>query len=635
MILGKPFLKQLENIARTLKWAFEEPLNPSIKKMVYTLSDFPLFVVGSGGSLSCAYFIAKIHEQITGKMSRAVTPLEFLFLDINPSLHAVLFITSGGNNKDIINSLELAIKKEFAQIAVSCSTIGSKITTLSKAHPYIYLFEYNNPTGKDGFLAVNTLLSTCVLFAKAYAAIDTEKEAHQVQQLIDMRPDYLNETWDYVLSRNTIVALGGEWSWPALADLESKCTEAGLRNVLITDLKNFSHGRHNWFDKKGDESALLILETPSMASLTKKIAALLPPQYPRAVIRTHRTGPMAAIHLFIQIFYLVQKIGMLSHIDPGRPQVPEFGRKLYHTGLPISSVWKKSCRDVWITRKGNVSYHSIPCLEQALSEFLTQFKNKFFSGVIFDYDGTLCGSAERFTRPKPEIAAALNKLLSNNILIGIATGRGRSVQRSLLEVIDQNLWSRVIVGNYNGALITNLTDPCPEFDENTSPAIQDAYRVIQEDSYLWKEIETERRSQQISVTSKGHVSGQTLFNRISDLLSPMEKIRIIQSSHSIDILDTDVSKVRVVEALKNMLLSSSQDILVVGDQGQPNGNDFDLLNRPYSLSVDKVSPSLSHCWNLSPVGRRGADATLSLIKAMYNENGMLYLNINHLERETG
>jgi HAD superfamily hydrolase (TIGR01484 family) len=362
---------------------------------------------------------------------------------------------------------------------------------------------------------------------------------------------------------------------------------------------------------------------------------LLPPQYPLGVIRTHRTGPLAAIDLFIQIFYLIQKIGLLSHIDPGKPQVPEFGRKMYHTGLPLSSVWKKSCRDVWITRKGNVSNHPISSLEQALSKFLNQFKNKFFSGVIFDYDGTLCDSAERFTCPKPEVAAAINKLLSCGILIGIATGRGRSVQRSLLKVIDQNLWSRVIVGNYNGALITNLTNPCPEFDENTSPAIQDAYRVIQEDSYLCKEIETEFRSQQISVTSKGHISGQILFNRISDLFSPMKNIKILQSSHSIDILDTDVSKVYVVEALKNMLPSSSQDILIVGDQGQPNGNDFDLLNRPYSLSVDKVSPSLSHCWNLSPAGRRGANATLSLIKAMHIENGMLYLNINHLEQETG
>lgn len=310
--MGKPFAKDIENISHTLEWAFTEPVNPFLEKMVSSLSDLPLFVVGSWGSLSCAHFIARLHEQATGKMCRAITPFELLFLGVNPSLHGILFITAGGNNKDIINATEVAIKQEFAQIAISCSTIGSKIAALSKAYSYICLFEYDNPTGKDGFLAVNTLLSTCALFAKAYGAIDTAKTTYQIQQLTDVKPDFLNETWEDVLTRNTIVALGGEWSWPALVDFESKCTEAGLRNVLITDLKNFSHGRHNWFDKKGDESALVILETPPLATLTKQITALLPPQYPRAIISTQHTGPLAAIDLFIQIFYLVQRIGILS-----------------------------------------------------------------------------------------------------------------------------------------------------------------------------------------------------------------------------------------------------------------------------------------------------------------------------------
>lgn len=632
--MGKPFAKELENIGRTLEWAFAEPVTPILEKIIATLSDLPLFVVGSGGSLSCAHFIARLHEQATGKMCRAVTPFELLFLDVNPSSHGILFVTASGNNKDIINALEVAIRKEFAQIAISCSSVGSKIAALSKAYPYIRLFEYKNPTGKDGFLAVNTLLSTCVFFAKAYGAVDTATDANKIQQFIDAKPDLLDKSWDRILNRNTLVALGGEWSWPPLTDLESKCTEAGLRNVLITDLKNFSHGRHTWFDKKGNESALLILETPSLASLSKKITALLPPQYPTAVLSTRHAGPLAAIDLFIQIFYLVQRIGVLSNIDPGSPQVPEFGRKMYHTGLPLSPIRKKTNRDAWLVRKAHASNRSLSALKPALSGFLTQFQNKSFSGIIFDYDGTLCDSAERFTRPKPEIATALNKLLSNGILIGIATGRGRSVQRSLLEVINEKFQSRIIVGNYNGALVSKLTDAAPKVDGNISLQIQKVYRLIKGDSYLWKEIETEPRSKQISVTSKGHASSQVIFHMLSNLLSSIETIRIVQSSHSIDILDSDVSKVRVVEVLKSMLPPGSQDILVVGDQGQVDGNDFDLLNRPYSLSVDKVSSSLSHCWNLSPVGRRGADATLAIINAMLIRKGLFHLDNDLLERET-
>jgi HAD superfamily hydrolase (TIGR01484 family) len=633
--MGKPFIKELENIPQTLRWAFAEPIHDSLEKIVGEFSDLPLFIVGSGGSLSCAHFIARLHERETGKMCRAITPFELLFLDVNPSSHGILIVTAGGNNKDIINALEVAIRKEFVQIAVSCSSLGSKIAALSKEYPYIRLFEYNNPTGKDGFLAVNTLLSTCVLFAKAYGAIDTATEATKIQQLVETRQDLFDESWDRILNHNTLVALGGEWSWPALTDLESKCTEAGLRNVLITDLKNFSHGRHTWFDKKGDESALLILETPPLAALSKKITALLPPQYPAAVLSTRHSGPLAAIDLFIQIFYLVQRVGVLSNIDPGRPQVPEFGRKMYHTGLPLSPIRKKTNRDAWLARKAHASNRSLSALKPALVGFLTQFQNKSFPGIIFDYDGTLCDNAERFTRPKPEIATALNKLLSKGILIGIATGRGRSVQRSLLEVINEKFQSRIIVGNYNGALVSKLTDAASQANGSISPQIQKAYQLIKEDSYLWKEIETEPRSKQISVTSKGHASSQTIFHVLHNVLSSIETLRIVQSSHSIDILDSDVSKVRVVEVLRSMLPPASRDILVVGDQGQIDGNDFDLLNRPYSLSVDKVTPSLSHCWNLSPLGRRGADATLAIINAMEIQNGSFHLNTDLLEREKG
>lgn len=633
--MGKPFAKELENIAQTLEWSFAEHVTLVHDKIITALSDLPLFIVGSGGSLSCANFIARLHEQVTGKMCRAITPFELLFLDVNPSLHGILFITAGGNNKDIINAVEVAIRKEYAQIAIFCSSVRSKIAALSKKYSYIQLFEYDNPTGKDGFLAVNTLLSTCVLFAKAYNAIDTARDADKIQMIIKARPDFRDEAWDHILSRNTLVALGGEWSWPALTDLESKCTEAGLKSVLISDLKNFSHGRHNWLDKKGNESALIILETPALASLARRITDLLPPQYPRAILRTDYTGPLAALDLFIQIFFLVQRIGTLSRIDPGRPQVPEFGRKIYGVGLSLSHVRKKSNRDAWIARKGYATSYPPLLLGQALSEFLERFKNKYFSGIVFDYDGTLCDADERFTCPKPDIAAALSNLLSNGILIGIATGRGHSVQRSLLEVIAEAFRSRVVVGNYNGSLISKLTDCNPELDGNISPAIQDAYRVIQEDRYLWKEIDTKLRSKQISVTSKGKTSSPTLYRWISDLLSPKRKIRIVKSSHSIDILDDDVSKISVVETLKNMLSSASQDILVVGDQGQPYGNDFDLLNLPYSLSVDKVSPSLSCCWNLSPIGRRGTSATLAIIKAIQVQKGIFYLNTDLLERETG
>ena len=70
-------------------------------------------------------------------------------------------------------------------------------------------------------------------------------------------------------------------------------------------------------------------------------------------------------------------------------------------------------------------------MEKSLDEFLTDLRNAKFSGIVFDYDGTLCDFSDRYQPPKKEIASVLNNLLSENISIGIATGRGHSVQENL------------------------------------------------------------------------------------------------------------------------------------------------------------------------------------------------------------
>jgi HAD superfamily hydrolase (TIGR01484 family) len=569
--LGKPFSRELENIPLTLKWAFEVPIDPSLERIVNSLSGLPLLVVGSGGSLSCAHFIARIHEKATGRMSRAITPLEFLFLEIDPSFHAVLFITASGKNKDIIDAFEIALEKEFAPSFI--------------------------------------------------------------QELIEAKPNFETPNCDNILNRNTIVALGGEWAWPAFIDLESKFTEAGLRNVLITDLRNFGHGRHNWFDKKGRESALLILETPALERLSKQIITLLPEQFPSFILRTTFQGPLAGIDLLKHVFYLVNRAGIISNIDPGRPQVPIFGRKIYHVGLRSTRHIKKgNNRNIWIERKVRASHHSRSIVEISLTQFLDTVRHTKFAGVVLDYDGTLCYPPERFEKPRSEIASALNRLLSEGISIGIASGRGQSVQKSLQQVIIKTYWHKVLVGNYNGSIVTQLSDNLPKVCKTTSIPIKEALQVIQSNKHLMDHIDMEVRTKQISVSSKIFHHKPFLFCELSEMLSKLENIKIVQSSHSIDIIDKSVSKIQVIKALKELLPPENSNILVIGDQGQYGGNDFEMLDMPCSFSVDKTSSSLINCWNLSPIGECGANATVFIIKSMRIENALLQLDIDYLER---
>ncbi len=329
--MGKPFDKELAQINSTISWAFSVPIPKPLEEVISNLTVYPLLAVGSGGSYSSCRFATIVHETITGRMAQAITPLEFVLSAVNPVDHAVLFLTAGGGNKDIIDALHKAIHEDYAFIGVICAQTGSKIAQIAEMHPSVHLFEYPNPAGKDGFLAVNSLLSNSILLARAYGAV--EPTDHLLEYLVKIDIDFDSHTWQTVLQRKTLVALGAGWAWPALLDLESKFSEAALGSILLTDFRNFAHGRHNWFDKKGDESALLVLETPALANLCRKTVELLPEQYAKVILTTQLNGPAACLHFYIQVFHLVNEFGKHQDIDPGKPTVPEFGRKLYHMGI--------------------------------------------------------------------------------------------------------------------------------------------------------------------------------------------------------------------------------------------------------------------------------------------------------------
>ena len=67
-----------------------------------------------------------------------------------------------------------------------------------------------------------------------------------------------------------------------------------------------------------------------------------------------------------------------------------------------------------------------------------------------------------------------------------------------------------------------------------------------------------------------------------------------------------VSKSAVVA---DAMTRTGRPMLAIGDQGQPGGNDFDLLAcYRYSLSVDRCSADPTRCWNLAPAGQAGPQA---------------------------
>ncbi len=65
------------------------------------------------------------------------------------------------------------------------------------------------------------------------------------------------------------------------------------------------------------------------------------------------------------------------------------------------------------------------------------------AAVVFDYDGTLCDGRDRFGSLNSKIAKELSRLLRAGVVVGIATGRGKSVKKALREAILKRYWQRV------------------------------------------------------------------------------------------------------------------------------------------------------------------------------------------------
>ncbi len=167
--LGKPYANELRALAETYSWA----MSLDVAQLAGSLSaaqPLPMLVVGSGGSLTAADFAASLHEEYANAVGKAVTPLELdLAVDRLRDV-SVLFLTAGGSNPDILGAFKRVVSHEPRRITVVCARTNSKIASLARAYPYVDVFDFDLPCGRDGFLATNSLLAFSALLSRAYTS---------------------------------------------------------------------------------------------------------------------------------------------------------------------------------------------------------------------------------------------------------------------------------------------------------------------------------------------------------------------------------------------------------------------------------------------------------------------------------
>jgi len=614
----------------------------------------PLLAVGSGGSFSAATFLVDLHERFTNQIAKALTPLQLVETRAPRARTQVVCLSAGGGNPDIRAALTTATACEENPVLVVCATRNSPLAKLTRTFSGAQLFDFELPSGRDGFLATNSLLAFSILFGRAYC-LACERDCAFDDVLLQMlipgqcRQAFLaklEKECQPLWTREHLVVLHGLSTRSSAQDLESKFVEAALGAVLVSDYRNFAHGRHHWLAKRGDSSGVLAFITEGDSGLAEKTLCQLPPGIPIARIHVSGSPPVAGISAMISAFHVVSSAGKARSIDPGRPGVPGFGRRIFNLRIPREMVNRPPTEPALLAihRKLDSAMVSRNCRtaidswKRYYQAFCKGFVGTSFGALVLDYDGTLCSSESRSDGPVAVVIEGVMRLLSRGIRIGIATGRGRSVREALQRLIDRRFWTQMAIGYYNGAECAFLDDDShPDRSDDACQELIDCAKALEDARWQAYFSQIEVRRFQIALHPKDGICIEGLWTLVNGLVSRSAPpgVKVLTSTHSIDILAPGISKLSVIQEF-NSNESNSEHIraLCIGDRGRWPGNDHELLSEPHSLSVDQVSPDPETCWNLAPRGLRGIEATLHYLKCMEVKDNRFVFRLRPDVRQT-
>ena len=619
--MGRPYAEEMDRLPEAYRRARRAPIE-TLSGFVRGAAGRPLYAVGSGGSFSAATLASALHQR-AGAMSRCLTPLEFEGLGgIGGDSH-VMIITAGGNNRDVLAAFEAAVRYEPAGICIVCSRTGSRLARRASGEGGVVIHEDDAPAGGDGFLATNSLVSAMVWLARAYVGLPLPYEIPAFARLAG------GADTAALHGRDSLVILYDAWGKAAAVDAESKLSEAGLVCSQVSDYRNFAHGRHNWLDKNRN-TGIVALVTPDCSALAKRTLGLVPGYAPAVALRTAFDGPAASIDLTIQVMLMVGSLGAAAGIDPGRPGVPDFGRRMYGIGIrPAGPGGLGDLEQLALRRKfgspgsggaearGRVS---------ALRRFVDRMGAQRFGAAVFDYDGTLCDPERRSSGPSARTGSLLARLVRRGVAVGVATGRGRSVRGQLRRLLPDRYHGKVLIGYYNCSEIGSLADDrIPDPGRITDARLGEACEALRSRGEL-RGIRVTGRPLQVTLESPGmdaarvrrHVGGG---------------VKVVESDHSVDLLAPGVSKLALFEAVRARL-PPGLSVLCVGDKGRPPGDDHELLGTAHSLSVGEASGDASSCWNLLPTGTAGEAGVLEYFNGSAISGGAFTVG-NLLGRRAG
>lgn len=601
--MGRAFSVELDHMEHTLMWSTSVDLPPAASVLMKA-SDLYV-VIGSGGSFTTATALASIKSEAHHGIALAMTPLQYVQRAETLPPHEVLLISAEGKNRDILH----AARKALA-IANGCSALtfsrASPLTVIIDEVDPARVFYFDPPWEKDGYLATNSLLASVIL---GFRILGLNVDARILPAFLHFyrTTDRLDQLVSQIARTRKLLALHGNHGLVAAVDLESKLSEAAFAFTQIADLRQFAHGRHIQLDK-GDEAAPVIAFISSHEEALWHASRMA---IPSEVVVTECALPAdsatAAVSGLLIVMALVEKVATILRQDPGQPVVPEFARRIHALDtaklLPIRSSTGTNPK---LAALGALAGRNAAI--QAGARYIERLKSARFSGLVLDFDGTMCETSRREQGLDERLTPIVTNLLQNGLTIAFASGRGDSLHENLRNRLPPETWSQCVLGCYSGSLILSLAHQWPS--NPTDPQVANFQTQLESLGVRPENgFKLSSRAAQLTIRPVKKDGVDPLFTLCSSLVSGHQGWRVFRSAHSVDVLAPTAAKNAVVLALAEKLeVDPLAEVCRIGDRGEPSGNDSELLAEGLGLSVDGVSNDPDACWlfgepTLGPVER--------------------------------
>jgi len=614
-----------------------------LREGLLRLQSQPVAIVGSGASYSTATFLARCLEAHLNCPSKPVPPFDYG--NIASTYRAAIMISTRGQNPDILAAQAIALTRQVNPLILITSDSDSPLRRASEDYPgRVVALLPRDPQGKeDGFLGVVSLGAMWAFITKTIyelvgwrhdsLADDLSRAVATARLMVGREAPALRE----IGRRSHIVALGTGWALPAVTDFESKLVEGGLGWVEAAEAKHFTHGRFVNCYRQGGDSAILVFSTAEDVGLAEKVKESFGEQFPVHCLRSEHSGMLGAIELLVQGLWVVDNLGATRGIDVSRPVVTQEARRMYRgDGLYLSATAQQWCDD----KADEITAHKrvVAAREQlddpaqvvpravVRAAYSAMFQTHF-GGLLCDFDGTLVPLESGRDTPDAEIVSALRAIIRQGVPLAIATGRGRSALRGLRLCIAPALQSRVLCFLYNGAACYRLDCDDPEWvlPLDRIEQIADELRGLGGGKEIL-DIEIASLSCQVTIRLAHRLDGdqeRSLLRHVLERVPAEASVRC--SGRSIDVSPRGCSKLKALQAFQRLLGEAGQGlhVLAIGDRGDRIGNDYELLQEQFSISVDRFDWTPSTCFPSEDVLRAvtGPMSAVRLLSRVDPSNG--------------